>query len=132
MDKLYRSRSDRWFAGVCGGLANYLGIDSSIVRIFFALLALANGIGFLIYLVMLIVVPEAAEGTEETAPSIPLWENRQASYLVGTGLVLLGVFYLIDNLNLPWLSWLDFGFLWPVALIFAGSLLLLRVIRRQA
>ncbi|KAA3648766.1 MAG: PspC domain-containing protein [Chloroflexi bacterium] len=132
MDKLYRSRSDRWMAGVCGGLANYLGIDSSIVRIFFALLTFANGIGLLIYIVMAIVMPQAPEGFEESAPTVPLWENRQASYLVGTGLVLLGVFYLVDNLNLPWLYWLDFGFLWPVALIFAGSLLLLRVIRRQA
>ena len=132
MDKLYRSRSDRWFAGVCGGLANYLGIDSSIVRIFFALLALANGIGVLIYIVMAFVVPEATEGTEETVSSVPLWENRQASYLVGTGLVILGLFYLVDNLNLPWLHWLDFGFLWPLTLIFAGSVLLLRVIRKQA
>ena len=132
MDKLSRSRSDRWLAGVCGGLANYLGIDPSIVRIFFAMLTLANGLGLLIYIVMAIVVPKSPEGIEESAPKMPLWENRQASYLVGTALVILGIFYLVSNLNLPWLYWLDFGFLWPVALIFAGSLLLLRVIRRQA
>jgi len=131
MHKLFRSRSDRWFAGVCGGLANYLGIDSSIVRIFFILLALANGVGFLIYVVMALVVPQADASANEPSPRVPLWDNLQASYMVGTVLVLLGLFYLVDNLNLPWLYWLDLGFLWPLALIFAGSLMLIRVIRRQ-
>ena len=33
MKKLYRSRNDRFFAGVCGGIAKYLGIDSTLVRL---------------------------------------------------------------------------------------------------
>ncbi len=55
--KLYRSLRDRQLAGVCGGLASFLGIDSKIARLLFLLLALAGGPGVLIYLVMAIVVP---------------------------------------------------------------------------
>ncbi len=55
--KLYRSLRDRQLAGVCGGLASYLGVDSTIARLLFLLLALAGGPGVLIYLVMAVVVP---------------------------------------------------------------------------
>lgn len=56
--KLYRSRSDRMVGGVAGGLAEYLNIDATVVRLLFVFFALAGGPGFLVYLVMLIVVPE--------------------------------------------------------------------------
>lgn len=49
-------------AGVAGGLAEMLDVDPSIVRIVWALLAFAGGIGFLVYIVMWIVVPERPEG----------------------------------------------------------------------
>ena len=56
--KLYRSRSERQLAGVCGGLARYLTLDVTIVRLLFVFIALLGGPGLLIYLVMAIVVPE--------------------------------------------------------------------------
>jgi len=56
--KLYRSRSDRMIAGVAGGLGEYLKMDATIVRLLFVLFALAGGPGLLVYLVMLLVVPE--------------------------------------------------------------------------
>lgn len=57
--KLYRSRTDRMVAGVCGGLAQYLGIDPVLVRLVFALL-IVFGVGspLLIYLILAIVMPE--------------------------------------------------------------------------
>lgn len=55
--KLYRSLEDRQLAGVCGGLASFLGVDSTITRLLFLLLALAGGPGVLVYLVMAVVVP---------------------------------------------------------------------------
>ena len=58
--RLYRSRTNRMIAGVCGGLAAYFGIDPTIVRILAVLLALPGGgppIG-LIYLVLWVVLPE--------------------------------------------------------------------------
>lgn len=55
--KLYRSRTERWLAGVCGGLGKYFGIDPTLVRVIFVLFALTFGSGFLIYLVLWIVIP---------------------------------------------------------------------------
>jgi phage shock protein C len=56
--RLYRDPDDRMIGGVCGGLAAYLGLDPVIVRILF-ILFLIFGIGFLVYLILWIVVPEA-------------------------------------------------------------------------
>lgn len=56
--KLYRSKTDKQVAGVCGGLAEYLKIDSSIVRIIWALIALTAGVGVLLYIVCALVIPE--------------------------------------------------------------------------
>ncbi len=56
--RLYRSRNDRMISGVAGGLGEYLNIDATIVRLLFVFFALAGGPGLLVYLVMLIVVPE--------------------------------------------------------------------------
>jgi phage shock protein PspC (stress-responsive transcriptional regulator) len=55
--RLFRSENDKMLGGVCGGLAAYLKIDSSIVRIVFALLMLGFGTGILIYLILWIVLP---------------------------------------------------------------------------
>lgn len=57
MKKLYLSSSDKKIAGVCGGLAEYFGIDSTIVRIIFLLLFLIGGGGLLAYLIIWIVAP---------------------------------------------------------------------------
>ena len=56
-NKLYRSQTDRMLGGVCGGLAKYLRIDLTIVRLFFVVLTLLGGFGPLIYFIMWIVVP---------------------------------------------------------------------------
>jgi phage shock protein C len=56
--KLYRSKNDRMLFGVAGGLAEYLNVDPVLVRLFFVLLTLGNGVGLLIYLAMAIVMPE--------------------------------------------------------------------------
>ncbi len=65
--RLYRSREDRRIAGVCGGIADYLAVDPTMVRIFWALLALAGGPGVLLYLIMAVVVPEEPEFIQTTA-----------------------------------------------------------------
>src|SRR5450631_2399667 len=55
--RLYRSENDKMLGGVCGGIAAYLRIDPSIVRIVFALLTLGFGTGILVYLVLWVVLP---------------------------------------------------------------------------
>lgn len=59
MKKLYRSRTDRKIAGVCGGLAEYFNIDATIVRVIFLILLLPGGVpGLLPYLILWVVMPE--------------------------------------------------------------------------
>ncbi len=64
--RLYRSRKDRMVGGVCGGLGAYLGIDPTVIRLLFVLLAFTGGPGLLTYLIMLILIPE-----EPLPPSHP-------------------------------------------------------------
>ena len=54
--KLVRS-ADKKIAGVCAGLANYFGLDASIIRIVWLLCVLLGGFGLLAYLIMWIVMP---------------------------------------------------------------------------
>ena len=56
--KLYRSRTDKKICGVCGGLAKYLNIDVTIVRLIWALVCLCAGTGVLAYIVCALIIPE--------------------------------------------------------------------------
>lgn len=56
--KLYRSTTDRRIAGVCGGLAEYFNMDSTIVRIIFLGALLFGASGFGVYLIVWICTPE--------------------------------------------------------------------------
>ncbi|MCB9004363.1 MAG: PspC domain-containing protein [Ardenticatenaceae bacterium] len=56
--RLMRSMNDRMVAGVAGGLAEYLGVDATLVRVAFVILALAGGPGLLIYLILWLIMPE--------------------------------------------------------------------------
>jgi phage shock protein C len=56
--KLYRSKTDRKIAGVCGGLGKYLDIDPVIVRLAWVIFTLAGGAGLLAYIIAWIIIPE--------------------------------------------------------------------------
>lgn len=56
--KLHKSTSDKKLAGVCGGLAESLGIDSTIVRLVWALMICGWGIGVPLYIICAIILPE--------------------------------------------------------------------------
>ncbi len=55
--KLYRSRTDRMIWGVCGGLARYLNVDPTLIRILFVITLFFGSLGFWVYIIMTIVVP---------------------------------------------------------------------------
>ena len=65
--RLYRSRTDRRLAGVCGGIADYLAVDPTLVRIIWVLFGFAGGPGILLYIIMAAVVPEEPEFVQTTA-----------------------------------------------------------------
>jgi phage shock protein PspC (stress-responsive transcriptional regulator) len=56
---LTRSLNDRMVAGVCGGLAKYMGMDPTVIRLIFVLLFFVTGPGVLLaYFIMMMIVPE--------------------------------------------------------------------------
>ena len=57
MKKLYRSNTQRVIAGVCGGIAEYLNTDPTIVRLGFVLFSLAGGSGLLVYFIAAVIMP---------------------------------------------------------------------------
>lgn len=149
--RLYRSKTDRMVGGVCGGLGKYLGIDPVIVRLFFVVLAFANGVGVLIYLVLWVIVPYEGQsdmtmseaihsGADEMAERAHAMgselraglrtPNPQAGLIIGAALVILGAVLLLQNifqgLNIAWLRWFSFDTLWPLILIAGGVVLLWR------
>jgi phage shock protein C len=71
--RLYRSRSDRMIAGVCAGMGKYLGIDATVIRLLFALLAIFTGVvpGLILYLIMMFIVPDEPLETPPASPEPP-------------------------------------------------------------
>jgi phage shock protein PspC (stress-responsive transcriptional regulator) len=67
--RLFRSRRDRVLGGVCGGLGDYFNIDPIIFRIAAVALMLAGGAGLLVYLAMLVLVPEEPTGMPVRPPA---------------------------------------------------------------
>jgi phage shock protein C len=58
VNALRRSRSDRWVAGVCGGLAKATTMESWLWRLLFVLLTLFGGVGLVVYVLLWIFVPD--------------------------------------------------------------------------
>ncbi|QBA64509.1 PspC domain-containing protein [Muriicola soli] len=63
--KLYRDIDNKYIGGVCAGLEHYLGIDSLWIRLIFILLALTTGFGFIAYILLWILVPEAVTTSQK-------------------------------------------------------------------
>ena len=62
--KLRRSAKNNKIAGVCGGIAEYFGIDPTVVRAVFVVLALTGSAGFWLYVVLAVIMPKA-DGSED-------------------------------------------------------------------
>jgi phage shock protein C len=144
-ERLYRSRGDRMLFGVAGGMARYLDLDPSLVRIAWVLLVFAGGAGLLLYIIAAIVIPEEPLG----APAAPLaspsdagaapgsgsaWNYRAgverrdrggSAVLIGVVLVVVGAWLLLQRF-----VQIDSGLVWPVALLILGGALVLGAMRR--
>lgn len=59
--KLYKKEDGKKIAGVCGGLAEYLNIDPTLIRLGWALFCLAGGSGLLIYIIAAAVMPNESD-----------------------------------------------------------------------
>jgi phage shock protein C len=122
---LRRSRDDRILTGVCGGLARYFGIDPTVVRLAFVLLAVAGGGGILLYVAALILMPEEQPGERVGGPATDQKRGEALWFFVGAALVGLGFVLLIGQL-VPLVA----RFLGPAVLIALGIWILVAVTQR--
>ena len=113
--RLVRSRSNRIIAGVCAGLADYLGVDRTVVRLAFVVLALAGGGGVILYLIGWVLIPEADPSAPDPPRGPPVANAESARLVFGAVLIAIGTILLL-NLIVPGVS----RFFWPVALIALG------------
>ena len=130
MIRLHRSSDDAVIFGVCGGIGEALGLDSNLVRVAFAILALASGVGVAIYLLMALLVP--AEHMTGASPREVLHGNfanlletlpaRRKS--LGVVLVAVGAVILLGHFG--FFDWLTFERAIPLVLIVAGLALVWR------
>lgn len=130
--RLMRSETERMIAGVCGGLADYLGVDPVLVRLAFVILFLASGIGLAIYIILWLIMPTPSRAQ----PAIRLVDEPvdvDASELkarfspaatVGVILIAFGAFFLLNQIG-----WMHNAF-WPIILIGAGIFYLVRRARQ--
>jgi phage shock protein C len=118
-----RSRSERVLAGVCGGVGRYLGVDPVLLRIAFIILALANGLGVIAYVVAWVAIPEERPGQPPAAA--PEARRETGRLVLGGSLVVLGLVLLVDRLA-PDLDEL----FWPVAVVAVGVAVMLVGLRR--
>jgi phage shock protein C len=153
--RLERSTTNKVMAGVCGGIAEYLQVDPTLVRVFFVIATVMTaGLGFLGYIVLLVMMPlpgkpapfvnnsgwtaPAAEPGSSSAdttvvtppvarPEDPVMaERRRATF--GYFLVALGVVFLLANLGA--FRIVRWDLVWPLVFVGAGVLLLAQRVRR--
>ncbi|MBE2201467.1 MAG: PspC domain-containing protein [Anaerolinea sp.] len=134
--RLTRSDTDKIIAGVCGGLAAYLNIDAVLVRLAFVVLLFASGIGFPIYVILWVIMPQVDTANQPNSEiiqkNIQEMGNTVAGSMnrvgrpgtVGAIFILLGIYFLLNQLG--WLHWIHGGIFWPLIIIGLGAYLLIR------
>lgn len=132
--RLYRSRSTRMIAGVCGGIAEYFEIDPTLVRILFVVSCFAGGLGLWAYIIGWIVIPESETNSVSTvtASKAPLF-----GIIVGVVLVLIGFGMFLEKMSY-WFFWPGFVpplFSWEsffaLILIGLGVFLVMKVMHKD-
>jgi phage shock protein C len=119
MKRLYKSRTARMIDGVCGGVAEYFGVDPTLVRIAWLLLAFMGGMGILLYFVAMILMPKNPDSVPPVAGD-PAGKN---SKFWGLLLVTVGAVWFLSNLGVSiWAHWwhLPWEIVFSVLLILAG------------
>ncbi len=79
--RLYRDSTDKILGGVCGGLANYLRVDPTIVRLVFALMSFGAGTGILVYILLWIILP--TKSLEHISSAKRLYRNPEEKVIAG-------------------------------------------------
>ena len=134
--KLQRDTQHKVIGGVCSGLANYLGLDASLVRLFFAIAFLIFSTGFWVYIILWIVMPAGIDapsdatyfvspgGSTEASPDSESGglKTSNSKGTLTAGLILIGIGVLgLLNRYIPEINWQT---AWPIMLIVLGLFLI--------
>lgn len=127
--RLVRSTDNRMIAGVAGGLAEYLEVDVSWVRLIWIFVVLLGGAGILAYIIAWIAIPSqtALQGNDVPVNSSAVQTRSRASFVAGVILISLGIFILLARI----LSVNIYKYLWPALLIGIGIYILFGTARRN-
>ncbi len=153
--KLYRSRKDCMLGGVCGGIAEYFNIDSTLVRLLAVLIVLMGGAGVIAYIIGWIIIPknpqqesdknfekreeikdkitkgakdlveEVREHFENKEPEVSSEKSRRI--LGGLIIIAIGLLFLVNSF-FPWIQW---GKLWPLILIALGISIMVQAFTKK-
>lgn len=140
--RLYRCRNDRRIAGVAAGLAEFYGLDPTLMRVlWFLSIFVTGGLSILLYFGLVIIVPLEPVTAEEAAVVAAGGEavdghlhasrgagSGRGTMFLGAVLILFGALALVDALLPTWTdSW---RYLWPAFLVGVGALLIGWAVRR--
>jgi phage shock protein C len=140
--RLYRCHHDRRIAGVAAGLAEFYGLDTTLMRVlWFVSIFVTGGLSILLYLGLVLIMPQepvtAEEGTVAAAGGAGVEGHLHAprgggsgrgTMFLGAVLILFGALALVDALLPAWTeSW---RYLWPAFLVGVGALLIAWAVRR--
>jgi len=121
---LTRNTRDKWFAGVCAGIARYINWDVTWVRLVCIILFFLHWSFILLYLLLAFVLPaDTAAGTEEsiaTDQTANATDRSSGNVFLGILLIATGIIFLAEE----FFGWLGWEKLWPVLLIIIGIYLL--------
>jgi phage shock protein PspC (stress-responsive transcriptional regulator) len=119
--RLYRSQTNKVFAGVCSGIGEYFNIDATIVRLVWILITFLGGAGIIAYILAYFIIPE--KPIESGGTAMPQNHDLSAARIFGFLFVGAGILILLDNLDiLSFHRWWNMSeeFVFPGLLILAG------------
>ena len=154
--KLYRSKKNCVIGGVCGGIGEYFDIDPIIIRLLVVLIFFMEGAGLIAYIIAWIIIPQKHNDNIESqskseaedadmrkksetknknllvAECQPSEENNNHSaknknVFLGLIFVFLGLIFL-GTTFFSWFNWIAWSIYWPVILIIAGLVIMIRAI----
>jgi len=128
MAKELRKSEKKMIAGVCGGVAEYFGIDPTIVRLAFVALTFAGGFMIIVYILGWIIMPSRKRDENQRHPTDATTQppNSSGNRVMWLGIILLivGAGFLLGNFN--YFCWWNFARFWPVLLIAIGIMILFK------
>ncbi|MDD5417895.1 MAG: PspC domain-containing protein [Candidatus Nanoarchaeia archaeon] len=137
MRKLYRSKTNRVIAGICGGIGEYFNIDPVIIRILWVLFTLAGGSGIIAYIIAWVIIPEEKDksiaekfsNAEKNGKHYKMEKNEKAKILMllGIFIIIVGLGFVLRNVFSNWFGFFNLGgFFLPGVIIVIGIILVIK------